>query len=80
MPRRNAVLAAVLLLQLVWLGVRAFQAPPSSASAARGLLLAELVPAEILRLEIGSGSDAEKRLVVEREGGANCSSVCCRSP
>jgi len=68
MPRRNAILAAVLLLQLVWLGVRAFQAPPSSASAARGPLLAELLPAEITRLEIRSGSDAAKGLVVEREG------------
>ncbi len=68
MTRRNAILAAVLLLQLIWLGARAFQAPPPPASAARGLLLAELVPAEVLRLEIGSGSDSEKRLVVEREG------------
>ncbi len=69
MARRNAILAAVLLLQLIWLGVRVFQAAP--ASAARGLLLAELVPAEVLRLEIGSGSDSEKPVVVEREGEAS---------
>ncbi|MFB3118021.1 MAG: DUF4340 domain-containing protein, partial [Myxococcota bacterium] len=71
MARRNAILAAVLLLQLVWLGVRAFQAPPPPASAARGMLLAELVPTEVLRLEIGSGSDEEQRVVVEREGEAS---------
>ena len=71
MARRNAILAAVLLLQLVWLGVRAFQAPPPLASAARGMLLAELVPTEVLRLEIGSGSDEEPRVVVEREGEAS---------
>jgi len=68
MARRNAILAAVLLLQLVWLGVRAFQAPPPPASAARGMLLAELVPTEVLRLEIGSGSDEEQQVVVKREG------------
>ncbi len=67
--RRNAILAAVLLLQLIWLGVRAFQTTPPSA--ARGLLLAELVPAEVLRLVIGSGSDSEKPLVVEREAEAS---------
>ncbi len=71
MARRNAILAAVLLLQLIWLGVRALQAPPPPASAARGLLLAELVPAEVLRLEIGSGSDAEQQVVVKREGEAS---------
>ncbi len=71
MARRNMILAAGLLLQLVWLGVRAFQAPPPSASAARGPLLAELVPAAVLRLEIGSGSDSEKPLVVEREAEAS---------
>ncbi|MBW1686977.1 MAG: hypothetical protein JRS35_18160 [Deltaproteobacteria bacterium] len=71
MARRNAILAAVLLLQLVWLGVRAFQAPPPPASAARGMLLAELVPTEVLRLEIGSGSDEEQWVVVEREGEAS---------
>ncbi len=59
MARRNMILAASLLLQLVWLGVRAFQAPPPSASAARGPLLAELVPAEVLRVEIESGRDSE---------------------
>ena len=69
--RRNAILAGVLLLQLIWLGVRAFQAPPPLASSARGLLLAELVPAEVLRLEIGSGSDADQQVVIEREGEAS---------
>ncbi len=68
MARRNAILAAVLLLQLVWLVVRAFQAPSPPASAARGMLLAELVPTEVLRLEIGSGSDEEQQVVVKREG------------
>ncbi len=68
MARRNAILAAVLLLQLIWLGVRVLQAPPPSASAARGLLLAGLVPADVLRIEIGSGSDAEQSVVIEREG------------
>ena len=68
MARRNAILAAVLLLQLLWLGGRAFQAPPPPASAARGPLLAEFVPAEVLRLEIASGSDSERRVAVEREG------------
>ena len=68
MARRNAILGVVLLVQLVWLGVRAFQAPPPPASAARGLLLTEFVPADVVRLEIESGSDAEQRVVVEREG------------
>jgi hypothetical protein len=68
--RRNAILAGVLLVQLVWLGVRVFQTPPPPASAARGMLLAELVPAEVLRLEIGSGSEAEERVVIAREGAA----------
>ncbi len=71
MARRNAILAAVLLLQLIWLGARVFQAPPSPGSAARGLLLAELVPAEVLRMEIGSGSDSQQRVVMEREGEAS---------
>ena len=71
MVRRNTILAAVLLLQLVWLGSRAIQAPPTSGSAARGLLLAELVPAEVLRLEIVSGSGSEKQVVVERDGEAS---------
>jgi hypothetical protein len=75
MVRRNAILAAVFLLQLVWLGARAFQSPPSPGSAARGLLLAELVPAEVLRLEIGSGSDSEQWVVVEREEEASAWSV-----
>ena len=69
MARRNAILAAVLLLQLIWLGARAFQAP--APAAARGLLLAELVPAEVLRLEIRTGSDAEQQVVIEREGKAS---------
>ncbi len=71
MARRNAILAAVLLLQLIWLGARVFQAPPSPGSAARGLLLAELVPAEVLRMEIGSGSDSQQRVVMERDGEAS---------
>lgn len=75
MARRNAMLVAVLLLQVIWLGVRAFQAPPPSASAARGLLLADLTLAEVLRLEIASGSDAEPRVVIEREGKASAWSV-----
>jgi hypothetical protein len=69
--RRNAILAAVLLFQLIWLGLRAFQAPAPAASLARGLLLEGLVPAEILRLEIGSGSDSEKQVVVNREAKAS---------
>jgi hypothetical protein len=34
------------------------------------MLLAEFAPAEVLRLEIGSGIDSEQRVVVEREGTA----------
>ena len=75
MARRNAMLFAVLLLQVIWLTMRAFQSPPPSASAARGLLLADLTLAEVLRLEIGSGSDVEQRVVIEREGKASAWSV-----
>ncbi len=65
--RRNAILSAALLLQLIWLGLRAFQAPAPAASFVRGLLLEGLMPGKILRLEIASGSDSEKGVALVRE-------------